>query len=86
MYQLILDTGGRICLSDDSHGIAQVGLNYGKMKSYLEGMDVKEIWYLVPAEERQDGDEVVGSRGRVVARQMADWTRHGFWAKLQDHI
>jgi len=86
MYQLILDMGGRICLSDDSHGIAQVGLNYGRMKSYLEEMDVKEIWHLVPNKERRDGDEVVGNRGRVIARRMADWTGHGFWAKLQDRI
>jgi histidinol-phosphatase (PHP family) len=62
--------GGRICLSDDSHGVAQVGLNYGRMKMYLEEMGVEEIWYLVGEGQRQDGEESVGSRGRVVARRM----------------
>jgi histidinol-phosphatase (PHP family) len=77
-----LDLGGRICLSDDSHGIAQVGLNYGRMKTYLEDMDVKEIWYLVSADDRLDGDEVVGGRGRVVARRLREWAAHPFWAEL----
>ena len=78
--------GGRICLSDDSHGVAQVGLNYGRMKTYLEGMGVDEIWYLVGEEQKEDGDETVGTRGRVVARRMRDWTSHPFWAGLQDRI
>jgi histidinol-phosphatase (PHP family) len=83
---LILDMGGRICLSDDSHGVAQVGLNYGRMKTYLEEMGPEEIWYLVDEEQKEDGDEAVGSRGRVVARRMKDWAAHPFWAGLQDRI
>jgi len=74
--------GGRICLSDDSHGVAQVGLNYGRMKLYLEKMGVEEIWYLVGVEQKENGDESVGPRGRVVARRMKDWTLHRFWAGL----
>jgi histidinol-phosphatase (PHP family) len=81
--QAILDKGGRTCLSDDSHGIAQVGLNYGRMKAYLEEMGVREIWYLVSWDERKDGDQPVGSRKRVVARPMAGWTAHPFWKALQ---
>lgn len=75
--------GGRICLSDDSHGVAQVGLNYGRMKTYLEEMGVEEIWYLVAADQRKEGDEQVGSRGRVIARRMKSWTSHPFWTGLQ---
>jgi histidinol-phosphatase (PHP family) len=78
--------GGRICFSDDSHGVAQVGLNYGRMKTYLEEMGVEEIWYLVGEEQKEDGDEAVGSRGRVVARRMKDWTSHPFWAGFQERI
>jgi len=83
---LILDVGGRICLSDDSHGVAQVGLNYGRMKSYLEEMGVEEIWYLVGVELKEAGDETVGPRGRVVARKLQDWTSHPFWTRLEDRI
>jgi histidinol-phosphatase (PHP family) len=78
--------GGRICLSDDSHGVAQVGLNYGRMKTYLEGMGIEEIWYLVEVELKEDGDETVGTRARVAARRMKDWTSHPFWAGLEDRI
>lgn len=78
--------GGKICLSDDSHGIAQVGLNYGRMMDYLVEMGVEEIWYLVSVELKGEGDEAVGTRGRVVARRMREWTTHPFWARLQNRI
>lgn len=38
--------GGRFCLSDDSHSIAQVGLNYHKVKQYLEDLKLEKIYYL----------------------------------------
>jgi hypothetical protein len=56
------------------------------MKMYLETMGVEEIWYLVGEEDKGDGDETVGTRGRAVARRMRDWTSHPFWAGLQDRI
>lgn len=42
----ILAAGGRIALSDDSHGTAQVSLNYVRMREYLLAEGVDEIWYL----------------------------------------
>lgn len=81
-WQLIVESGGRVCLSDDSHGIAQVGLNYGRMKDYLVSMGVKEVWHLVGAEEKEQGDEPVGNRGRVLARRVPNWTANTFWADL----
>jgi hypothetical protein len=39
--------GGKLCLSDDSHGPAYVGLNYTRLKAYMMKQNVKEIWYLV---------------------------------------
>jgi hypothetical protein len=56
------------------------------MKMYLEEMGVEEIWYLMGEAQRQDGDESVSSRGRVVARRMKDWTSHPFWAGPQDRV
>jgi histidinol-phosphatase (PHP family) len=82
MPQLILSLGGRLCLSDDSHGTAFVGLNYAKMRDYLVGAGVKEVYYLVPAAEKQGGDLVVGHRGRVVARRSDDWATDPFWEVL----
>lgn len=42
----IIEKGGRFCMSDDSHGVAQVGLNYGKCVDYLKDLGVKRIYYL----------------------------------------
>lgn len=36
----------RFCLSDDSHSIAQVGLNYGKVLKYVEDIGLKGVYYL----------------------------------------
>ncbi|KAH3683211.1 hypothetical protein WICPIJ_005824 [Wickerhamomyces pijperi] len=37
----------RFCLSDDSHSIAQVGLNYGKVLKYVEeDLKLKGLYYL----------------------------------------
>lgn len=47
-----LRLGGSLTLSDDSHGIAQVGACYGGVVSYLEGLGVEELFLL----ERQDGE------------------------------
>lgn len=60
--------------------MAQVGLNYERMKDYLVSEGVKEVWYLVASEDREEGDEHVGPRGRVVARRCAAWADDaGFW-------
>jgi len=41
-----LGMGGMLTLSDDSHGIAHVGTNYGKAIEYLESLGVKELYTL----------------------------------------
>lgn len=38
--------GGRFCLSDDSHALTQVGLNYHKVLEYLKSLNVDEIYHL----------------------------------------
>ncbi|OBT68706.1 hypothetical protein VE03_01631 [Pseudogymnoascus sp. 23342-1-I1] len=41
-----LSLGGKFTLSDDSHGVAQVGLNFARVKTYLEEVGVETLWYL----------------------------------------
>ena len=41
-----LKMGGKLTLSDDSHGIAQVGTNFERAFAYLEGLGVKELFLL----------------------------------------
>lgn len=42
----IVELGGKLCLSDDSHSVEQVGLNYHKALAYLESLGVEEVWRL----------------------------------------
>jgi histidinol-phosphatase (PHP family) len=74
-----MNEGGRICLSDDSHGTAQVGLNYSKMREYLVGQGVTAIWHLVAQRSASGMDQPVGSRDRVRARKVEGWAEDSFW-------
>ncbi|KAI0592821.1 histidinol phosphate phosphatase HisJ family protein [Biscogniauxia sp. FL1348] len=49
-----LRLGGRFTLSDDSHGIAQLGTNYARALDYLAGLGVTEVWTL---RRRQSADK-----------------------------
>jgi hypothetical protein len=53
------------------------------MRNYLVSAGVKEVYYLVPAAQRVEGDLSVGPRGRVVARKCADWAEDPFWDVLK---
>lgn len=44
--RLIVQEGGRFCLSDDSHGIDQIGLNYHKCLKYLEQLGADTLYHL----------------------------------------
>ena len=43
--------GGRFTLSDDSHGVAHVGLNYDKMLHCIKAASITEVCFLAPASE-----------------------------------
>lgn len=79
VLRLIRESGGRICLSDDSHGVALVGLNYPRMRDYLVQEGVDTVWCLVPASQRTERDEDVGDRAKVVARPVPNWAQDPFW-------
>ena len=44
--QAFLQRRGRFCLSDDSHGIAQVGTHYEKLLPFLERNDIANLTFL----------------------------------------
>ena len=46
--------GGRFCLSDDSHGVGQVALNYDQCIPYLERNHVAHIYFLQPSHQKLD--------------------------------
>jgi histidinol-phosphatase (PHP family) len=52
---------GKFCLSDDCHSIAQVGLNYDKVLTYLDrDLKLDKIWYLDV--EYQQGEKKIISK------------------------
>lgn len=36
---------GKFTLSDDSHGLGQVGLNFARVQEYLVDVGIQEVWY-----------------------------------------
>ena len=72
--QLICQEGGRLTLSDDSHGPQAVGLNYALVKEYLESAGIKELWYL----EESTVPNAGGRKTRPV-RLAGEWQLHRFW-------
>lgn len=74
--KLIISKGGRLVLSDDSHGPRAVGLNYDRKYAYLVKMGVEEVWYLERCEEVNAGGRQVRAR-----KVEADWREDAFWAR-----
>ena len=44
--QEFLKRGGRFCLSDDSHGVEQVGLNFHRVLTFLDIVGITTVHYL----------------------------------------
>ncbi|KAA1112546.1 histidinolphosphatase [Puccinia graminis f. sp. tritici] len=79
ILQLIISLGGRLTLSDDSHGSDRVGLNYDKSFDYLKMNNVSTLWYLVPAAEEHS---IMQPRGKVSAVPIpGNWWEHPFWSQ-----
>ncbi|KAJ2000263.1 hypothetical protein GGI04_002889 [Coemansia thaxteri] len=73
LLEEIVGKGGRVTISDDSHGAGDVGMYYGRLREYLERAGVHELHYLERAEE--------GVQVRVLERA----TEHEFWGGANKH-
>jgi histidinol-phosphatase (PHP family) len=58
--------GGKLTLSDDSHGIAQVGLNFGRTVDYLKSLGVETLHYL----EREAAASQGGSKPSLLVTEV----------------
>jgi histidinol-phosphatase (PHP family) len=54
-----LKLGGKLTLSDDSHGVAQVATNFSRAVNYIESLGVQELWLL---EGKNSGERALGLR------------------------
>ncbi|KAJ7468247.1 Polymerase/histidinol phosphatase-like protein, partial [Mycena galericulata] len=77
VLEIILKNGGRLTLSDDSHGPHTVGLNYGRLPEYLQRAGVTELWFL-------EHSEMPNGAGRNVRATKMDrhWATHPFWTRF----
>jgi histidinol-phosphatase (PHP family) len=77
VLQRIVARGGRVTLSDDSHGAREVARYYGRMRDYLVAHGVQTVHRLV-----RHG---APGEGRVAVELVADWHMHPFWSTLAGH-
>ncbi|KAJ6515378.1 Polymerase/histidinol phosphatase-like protein [Mycena sanguinolenta] len=77
LLQIIVQHGGRLTLSDDSHGPTSVGLNYARLPEYLHRAGVTELWFL----EYSDTPNTSGRHSRAV-KMDRHWADHPFWAQF----
>jgi len=57
--ETFLAMGGKLTLSDDSHGIDQVGTNFGRAVEFLESLGVVEV-FLLEAKDHVKGLDITG--------------------------
>ncbi|RUS20924.1 Polymerase/histidinol phosphatase-like protein [Endogone sp. FLAS-F59071] len=70
--QYIISRGGKLTLSDDSHGPADVGMHYAQLHDYLETMGIVTLYHL-------DYDD-----GKLVVKELRDVRNDPFWAGIKD--
>jgi len=74
VMELIIKHGGRVALSDDSHGPHAVGLNYDRLAEYLRQVGLGELWFLK-----------YSARPNAIGRHVCsvkvegNWWDHPFW-------
>lgn len=75
--------GGRFCLSDDSHGVDQVSLNFHRVLEFLDGLGVDRLHYLsLVGEEGGDLSPAPDERfprTRIAAVSMEEVKQMAFW-------
>jgi histidinol-phosphatase (PHP family) len=51
---MFLRLGGAFVMSDDSHGIDQIGTNYARLLSFIQKAGIEELHYIDPSGVRKD--------------------------------
>ncbi|XP_068701838.1 uncharacterized protein [Montipora foliosa] len=79
----MLKSGAKLTLSDDSHGIGDVGFWYDCLPQFLKDNNVSELYYLhrelVPSDSRE-----LQFESKVVCKKLIDWSSHPFWENCTD--
>ncbi|KAI5837966.1 polymerase/histidinol phosphatase-like protein [Morchella snyderi] len=76
--EIIIAKGGRFTLSDDSHAVDQVGLNYHRVLDYVEEIGLKEVHYLMKLPMGQTRINVLDACV-VKTLTLEELKTHQFW-------
>lgn len=68
---------GKFCLSDDSHGLSQIGLNYHKVWHYIE--DVLQLEYIYYLTKQQHQTNTVVDKVIVACKSVKELKHSKFW-------
>ena len=71
--------GGRFTLSDDSHGIDQVGLNYDKVLDCVKKVGIAEFCYLAPVSAAVQPHDNRFPHVGWQTMSVSELESHGFW-------
>ncbi|KAL4976585.1 polymerase/histidinol phosphatase-like protein [Aspergillus desertorum] len=80
--QEFLARGGRFCLSDDSHGLDQIGLNYARVLEFIEKKtDIRTLHYLDLGSESETQNPVDSRFPRTVVKSVSveEMKNMAFW-------
>jgi len=73
-----MESGGRFTISDDSHCVSQVGLNYNRLLGYIREIGLQEVHYL---EKLPMGEMAVNVLDACAVRSMTvdELAQQRFW-------
>ncbi|KIW55913.1 hypothetical protein PV05_04621 [Exophiala xenobiotica] len=77
--QAALEKNIRFCLSDDSHGLDQVALNYGRVLPFLEEIGLTQVTFLRCDGPQQDESDNRFPRLRCDYVELHELRNHAFW-------
>lgn len=77
--EVALQKGIKFCLSDDSHGMDQVALNYGQCLPFLRRVGISSLTFFQHSEESRSSVDARFPSLRSEQMSLADVEEHMFW-------
>ncbi|KAF2824344.1 histidinol-phosphatase [Ophiobolus disseminans] len=74
--QMFLHLGGAFVMSDDSHGVDQIGTNYTRLLAFIQKADIREIHFVETAGVRNDSRFPNAGFSSIATSKLADLA---FW-------
>ncbi|KAH6577449.1 hypothetical protein BASA83_005200 [Batrachochytrium salamandrivorans] len=86
ILQRMVTAGLRFCISDDSHGPADVGMHYSKLPDYLAEMGICEISYPIPIANTVPLQDKMCDQGVIQAITIRDVLESTDWTKFESRV